>query len=75
MVISVPISWGELIDKITILEIKRDRIKDAEKLVNINRELQALKLVFPHAENKVVGEVFECEYEFVEHGLLFRRFF
>jgi hypothetical protein len=41
MVISVPISWGELIDKITILEIKMDRIRDIKKRENINKELQA----------------------------------
>ena len=46
MVISVPISWGELVDKITILEIKMDRIHDEEKLKNIAKELRALKTVF-----------------------------
>lgn len=38
----VPVSWGELIDKITILEIKSERIADAGKLANINRELAEL---------------------------------
>ena len=59
MVISVPISWGELVDKITILEIKMDRIKDAEKLVNINRELQSLRLIFDKgcAEPEKIGQV------------------
>ena len=46
MVISVPISWGELVDKITILEIKMDRIHDEKKRENIDKELQALKIVF-----------------------------
>jgi hypothetical protein len=40
--IAVPISPGELIDKITILEIKRIRIADAAKRVNVNRELALL---------------------------------
>jgi peptidoglycan hydrolase CwlO-like protein len=59
MVISVPISWGELVDKITILEIKMDRIKDAEKLANINRELQSLRLIFENgcAEPEKIGQV------------------
>lgn len=39
----IPVSWGELIDKITILEIKREKIKDSEKLKNINVELDLLK--------------------------------
>ena len=38
----VPVSWGELLDKITILEIKRHRLRDAQALVNVERELAAL---------------------------------
>jgi hypothetical protein len=40
--ILVPISVGELLDKLTILQIKSERIHDAKKLVNIRRELAAL---------------------------------
>jgi hypothetical protein len=40
--ISVPISHGELIDKITILEIKSERIRDAGKLANVRVELDLL---------------------------------
>ena len=36
------ISAGELIDKITILEIKREKITDSEKLKSINKELSSL---------------------------------
>lgn len=46
MAINVPVSWGELVDKITILEIKMDRIHDDTKRQNISRELQALQSVF-----------------------------
>ncbi|MEQ8252351.1 DUF6165 family protein [Oceanibaculum nanhaiense] len=42
MTIQVPVSWGELIDKIAILEIKSERISDAAKLVNVRTELAAL---------------------------------
>lgn len=38
-------SAGELLDKITILEIKKERIKDAGKLVNIEKELATLERV------------------------------
>ncbi len=38
----VPISPGELIDKITILEIKSERIQDAAKLHNVRTELALL---------------------------------
>jgi septal ring factor EnvC (AmiA/AmiB activator) len=43
--IVVPISVGELIDKITILEIKSERIENARQLENIARELAALRAV------------------------------
>lgn len=35
---SVPISWGELLDKITILEIKRERLTCPLKRANVDRE-------------------------------------
>jgi len=38
----VPISWGELIDKITILQIKRARLSGEDVLANVGRELKAL---------------------------------
>ena len=37
-----PISWGELIDKITILEIKQINITSATALGNVNKELDYL---------------------------------
>ena len=40
--ISVPVSYGELIDKITILEIKFERIVDAHKRANVRTELDLL---------------------------------
>ena len=40
--LSVPISCGELIDKITILEIKAERIRDSAKLANVRTELDLL---------------------------------
>ena len=43
--ILVPISVGELMDKITILEIKFERIKNSSQLENIAHELGALRAV------------------------------
>ena len=37
------ISAGELLDKISILEIKLDKIKDKESLIEINREYKSLR--------------------------------
>lgn len=42
MSVQVNVSYGELVDKITILEIKFERITDATKLKNIQRELAIL---------------------------------
>ena len=44
--ILVEVSIGELLDKISILEIKKDKIKDAEKLKFINDEYVLLKEQF-----------------------------
>ena len=41
--ILVEVSVGELLDKISILEIKQEKIKDPEKLKFINNELNILK--------------------------------
>ena len=43
--INTPISVGELFDKITILEIKRLKIKDKNKLIHVKNELKLLKNV------------------------------
>lgn len=40
--ILIPVSLGELVDKITILEIKRDRIAGADRRANVEKELRAL---------------------------------
>jgi len=53
-VISVPVSYGELIDKITILEIKAVHMRDAGKLANVRAELELLDTTWgSHAASKV----------------------
>jgi prefoldin subunit 5 len=42
-IIHVPVSPGEVLDKITILEIKSERMDDAEKVANVKRELELLQ--------------------------------
>ena len=44
--ILVEVSVGELLDKISILEIKKDKIKDNDKLKFINEEYKILKSEF-----------------------------
>jgi hypothetical protein len=42
MIAHVPVSIGELLDKISILKIKQERIKDKNKLMNVMIELRGL---------------------------------
>jgi len=42
-IIQVPVSPGEVLDKITILEIKSERMVDPDKLANVRRELELLQ--------------------------------
>ncbi|MAL99580.1 DUF6165 family protein [Hydrocarboniclastica marina] len=48
-VITVPVSFGEVLDKITILEIKAERISDPEKVANVRKELDELTRVWDQA--------------------------
>jgi len=62
--ILVPISPGELLDKITILRIKSARIKDATKLANVRLELGLLERQWHKALPKgidVAGEEHSLE--------------
>ena len=47
--IQTPVSYGELIDKITILEIKSRRITDAAKLANVRNELDMLNATWANS--------------------------
>ena len=56
-----PISWGELIDKITILEIKQIKIVNPTDLVNIRKELVYLNKII--LENDGVETVIKKDRE------------
>lgn len=43
--IKISVSTGEIFDKITILEIKKSKIKDKQKLTNILKELNEISFV------------------------------
>jgi Family of unknown function (DUF6165) len=60
--IRVPISPGELLDKITILRIKSQRMNGADKLKNVRLELQSLQETWdgsPYARVDIEAEVRE----------------
>ena len=56
-IINVPISVGELIDKITILEIKKDKLKNL-KLKNIVKELSFLRAVLEKNSILIPDEIY-----------------
>lgn len=48
----IHVSWGELIDKITILEIKGQRLRSKNSAANVNNELAALMSIARDALSK-----------------------
>lgn len=54
MEILAPISIGELYDKISILQIKLENIKDESKIININNELSKLNEIYNTLNNDKV---------------------
>ena len=60
----VPVSLGELIDKLTILEIKSEKIFNLESLKHIDDELSALRRVhIPPVDQKIVDQLKEVNLE------------
>ena len=47
--IAVPVSFGELLDKVSILQIKSERMSDPAKLANVRRELDELNATWAQA--------------------------
>jgi len=62
--IKIELSVGELLDKITILQIKSERIDDETKLENINKELNVLQSLWsasPYSENELDENISELK--------------
>ena len=59
--IQTPISHGELIDKITILEIKSRRITDTTKIVNVRNELDLLNATWANEHTEEIDIAQERE--------------
>lgn len=54
MTIKVELAYGELLDKVTILQIKSERITDESKLANVNKELELLNNLWKSDEKSSV---------------------
>tara|TARA_R110001599_G_C11727037_1_gene606263 strand:+ start:117 stop:494 length:378 start_codon:yes stop_codon:yes gene_type:complete len=55
----IDVSIGEVFDKITILQIKLERIKDQEKLKHITHELDVLKSVLQDSSIDMSNDFFK----------------
>ena len=68
--ILIPISPGELLDKITILQIKAERIADPAKVANVKTELEMLEKVWSdNVDNDATIEALSAELKSVNEKL------
>jgi hypothetical protein len=65
----VPVSWGELLDKITILEIKANRIERPDARANVSNELRLLSLTGREALDRADLQPLLDELRDVNRGL------
>ena len=65
--INIPVSVGELIDKITILKIKLTQIKDEEKLINVQKEHDTLTFLDQYVT--IQKDVIEHQQQLMEVNL------
>ena len=65
MEVNIPVSLGELLDKISILEIKNKKITNESKLLNIKKELSGLKNVLKELDINMseANDLFEDLYK------------
>ena len=71
MALKVEVSVGEFLDKMTILEIKSERIKGEDKLLNVNRELELLRTIWAESPLSAedVGDLEDTRFDRLEQTL------
>jgi hypothetical protein len=58
--VSVPVSIGELIDKLSILQVKKSKVKNEDKLEFINKEYELLyNMSIEFLQRKDISEVYD----------------
>ena len=61
----IPISWGEMFDKITILEIKLTKLKTKAALANVDNEFKQLNKIYcKQFETNVEASELKGEFDF-----------
>lgn len=61
--VSIYISYGELLDKLSILKVKRKQISNKVKLKEVNKELKLLKAAFDFSKDNKLKDLFTKLYE------------
>jgi hypothetical protein len=65
--LEIPVSYGELIDKLSILKIKKQEIKETDKLKDIKKEFELLYILYIYnadAETeKLYEEIYKVNYK------------
>ena len=60
--INIPVSLGEVIDKLSILSIKKIEIKNKKKLIDINKEYDLLLIIYNKFLNKELAKLYNDIY-------------
>jgi len=60
--INIPVSLGEVIDKLSILSIKKIEIKNKHKLIDINKEYDLLLIIYNKYLNKELAKLYNDIY-------------
>jgi len=59
VMVEIPVSAGELLDKLSILQIKKSKITDPDKLEKVSHESKLLMfLALPYLEKEVIDKLF-----------------
>ena len=66
----IPVSWGELLDKITILQIKLEQLTSEDALRNVECEITQLQSIFiEHCPDRIKVEQFKAELKKINQKL------
>jgi hypothetical protein len=66
----IPISWGELLDKITILQIKKENLISKKALKNVQQECKQLQYIFvQHCPETIEAKQLEVELKQINQQL------
>jgi hypothetical protein len=58
--IHIPVSVGELIDKLSILQVKKNNIKDSKKLTEVNKEFDVLnEIAVEYFQNEEIHQTYQ----------------